>query len=104
MVGVAPFAESERREIKTIAQVIFDGGDPTDLPETAAAFPKYRVLFEIFPRLIDARHGNFLHLPFEGSVMDQPDKTMKCLDIIRSEFRKKIDSEQKKAMSGARKR
>lgn len=102
MAGVPPFGKNERQEIKTIAQVIFDGGDPSDLPETADAFPKYRLLFDIFPRLIDARHGNYLHFPFEGSLMDQPDKTMKCLDIIRSEFRKKLDSEHKRAQSKMR--
>jgi hypothetical protein len=46
-------------------------------------------------RVFDARYGNYLHLPFAGGVMDQPDKTMKVLDILQEEFRKKIASDQK---------
>lgn len=97
MAKSTPFAEGERQKIRQVARIIFSGGDPKSTPETAELFThELQLLFTIFTRIIDARYGNYLHFPFEGSLMDQPNKTMIVLDVLREEFRKKIDAEQRR--------
>lgn len=83
--------KKDRSDIRNLCAVIFEGGDPTQYPEYADIWCiEYALLFTIFFRIVDARHGNYLHYPFEGAVMNQPDKTMLTLDVIREEFRKRI--------------
>jgi hypothetical protein len=74
------------------------GGDPDGYPELKGVYAKYKDIFDIFEICVDARYGNFLHLPFSGGVMDQGAKTMDILKYIRSLFREKIADEQKGKM------
>ena len=38
-------------------------------------------------RICDSETGDYLHLPFDGGMMDQPYWTMMVLDLIRLNYR-----------------
>lgn len=97
-------SKREERELKDCAQIFFKGGNPAQDSELKEVWNKWWVVFSHFMLCIDARYGNFLHLPFSGGVMEQPMKTTACFQILQNEFRKKLDSEQKKALSGIKTR
>jgi hypothetical protein len=59
-------------------------------------YHKHKTLFDVFDVCIDVRYGNFLHLPVDGGVLDQPAKTMAGLKYLQSLLREKIADEEKK--------
>ncbi|MHA1661868.1 MAG: hypothetical protein ACTSVR_01265 [Candidatus Thorarchaeota archaeon] len=50
---------------------------------------------EAFFICIHQQTGVYQHLPFEGSVMDQPYKTMKIFSIWKGIFHKEIEKQNK---------
>ena len=43
---------------------------------------------DIFLLIVDSETGDWRHLPFPGSAMDQPYMTMQILKLIQLNFRK----------------
>jgi hypothetical protein len=86
--------------MRNLFKVLSAGGDPGQIPELKDIYPKYKIVFDIFDVCVDARYGNFLHLPFSGGAADQGAKTMDYLKYIRHLFREKIAEEEKKGMRG----
>jgi hypothetical protein len=56
----------------------------------------------VFDICVDVRHGNFLHLPAAGGVLDQPAKTMDGLKYLQSLLREKIADEEKNKFNARR--
>lgn len=101
MASKHPFSTTpqERTEIRNLFKVVSSGGDPGGVPELKDAHRKYKILFDVFEVCVDARYGNFLHLPFSGGVMDQGAKTMECLSYIRSLFREKTADDMRRKVN-----
>ena len=57
-------------------------------------FEEYRewipFIVDIFAPIRDSETGDFRHLPFEGSLMNQPYQTMLILKEIQSEYRQVV--------------
>ena len=51
---------------------------------------------DIFLPSINSDNGDFLHLPFPGSVMDQPYMSMQILKLIQLNYRKVLSSKMEK--------
>ena len=45
---------------------------------------------DIFLPIVDSETGDWRHLPFHGSMMDQPYMTMQVLKLIQLNFRKHL--------------
>ena len=51
---------------------------------------------DIFLPIVDSETGDWRHLPFPGSAMDQPYMTMQILKLIQLNFRKHLAEKDKK--------
>ena len=47
-------------------------------------------LTDIFLPIVDSETGDWRHLPFPGSMMDQPYMTMQILKLMQLNFRKHL--------------
>lgn len=92
MDGFAPFSISnqEEREIRQLSKVVFNGGSVVD-PEIQRIERRWGWLLELFLQMVDRRSGSFLHLPFAGSVLEQPAKLMSALVSFQRYFIEKIN-------------
>jgi hypothetical protein len=90
----------ERKEIRQVALIYFDGGNPAAMEETAERWQKSKKFFEIFAVCKDARYGNLLHLPFSGGVYEQPAKTMNVIEEIQNAYIEKLAEKMKGSFSG----
>jgi hypothetical protein len=50
----------------------------------------------MFLRGIDKENGNYLHLPVDGGLDDQPSKTMEAFDVLQNVWVEHIKVEQEK--------
>jgi hypothetical protein len=98
MDGRAPFSASakEKTDLRNIFKLVSSGGNPYHHQELKDVYPVYKTVFDIFDICIDARYGNFIHLPFSGGVIEQGVKTMDVLKYLQYLFRKKIEEDAKK--------
>lgn len=55
---------------------------------------------DFFLVMVDSENGNFLHMPFEGSIADQPYITMNYLKFIQGLYRKHLAEQNKIRMKG----
>jgi hypothetical protein len=101
---ILPFSGTpgEKAEIRNLFRVLSSGGDPNGHPELKGVYRKHKILFDIFDICVDVRYGNFLHLPFPGSVLEQGAKTMDMLKYIQYLYRQKIAEEEKKHYGSSR--
>lgn len=51
---------------------------------------------DIFLPIADSETGDFLSLPFEGTITDQPYMTMQILKLIQLNYRKHLSERMKK--------
>lgn len=91
---------AEESEIRQLARFIFNGANPTEQPELAEIYYKWKLYFEIFLQSVDRRTGSYIHLPFAGGLMEQPAKTMSALGVMQSEFFEKLAKDIKGAFNG----
>lgn len=90
-----PFSESDRWEVRQVALTLFNGGMPDR--EIEGYTKKWALIFKLFYTAIERKTGSFLHLPFDGGVMEQPAKTMEILRFLQSLWIEKIADEMDKA-------
>lgn len=69
---------------------MFSGGNPENLPETEGKMRKWQIIFELFEYGKNPRYGHLEHLPVAGGLLNQPAKTMEALDILSTEYQKKL--------------
>ena len=82
MDGITPFSGEERSEIRQLAGIIFNGGSIND-PLIVPFYVKWKWWFDIFSRCLGREGGDYVQLPCQGSVIDQPYRTMMILDFMR---------------------
>lgn len=58
---------------------------------------------DIFLPLISSENGDFIHLPFEGGLMEQPYMTMSCLRLLQLNYRKYLSESMKKIQKKGKK-
>ena len=51
---------------------------------------------DIFFPIVDSETGDFRHLPFPGSIVDQPYMSMQILKIIQINYKKSINDKMEK--------
>lgn len=54
---------------------------------------------DIFLPSINSDNGDFIHLPFPGSIIDQPYMTMQILKLIQLNYRKVLSDRMEKMRS-----
>ena len=59
-------------------------------------------IVDIFAPVRDSETGDFRFLPFPGSLMDQPYKTMLILKEVQNTYREVAEEKQKQAMEKAK--
>ncbi len=59
-------------------------------------------IVDIFAPIRDSETGDFRFLPFPGSLMDQPYKTMLILKEVQNTYREVAEEKQKQAMEKAK--
>ena len=61
---------------------------------------------EIFPLICDSEHGDLLHMPFPGALMDQPYMTMQIILLVQEGYRKMLSErvEKMRASAGSKRR
>lgn len=95
-----PFSatKGDERELRDICQIYFYGGNPECDSEIRTAWIKWRTIINAFLSCVDARYGNFIFLPFEGGIFEQPVKTMSVFELLRGLYREKIDKDLKSSV------
>lgn len=93
MVTTLFLTEKEAGEIRTLARVIFSGGNPLAMDETAEIYCKWSYMFHIFEYLKHPKYGTYIHFPFPGALMQQPFKTMSVFDVMRQIWIEKLQQE-----------
>lgn len=72
-------------EIRSLSKEVFLNRYSPEL------FDEYRewlpFIVDIYAPIRNSENGDFLHLPFEGSIMDQPYQTMQILKEIQNTYR-----------------
>ena len=87
IIRTRSFALSDdlRKRIEIVCRRIF-GAKPD--PQTLKANPLITYLVsEVYLEICDSEKGDYLHFPFEGSIMEQPYWTMRVLDLIRLNYK-----------------
>jgi hypothetical protein len=75
----------------------FKGWNVPDDEDDFMAVKKWRFhIVDLFMILINGKHGCFNFLPFPGSILDQPEKTMRILQFIQGEYLSHLESMMKK--------
>lgn len=59
-------------------------------------------IVDIFAPIRDSETGDFRFLPFPGSLMDQPYKTMLILKEVQNTYREVAEEKQRQAMEKAK--
>lgn len=85
-----PFSKKAASEIRTLAAVIFDGGDVSNDEELKEMWGRWKWWFDLFFLCIDRENGNYLHFPNGVIPVYQGYKTMQILTYIQSLYIKKI--------------
>ena len=57
---------------------------------------------DVYSPIRDSETGDFRYLPFPGSLMDQPYKTLLILKCIQNAYREVCESKNKELLSKAR--
>lgn len=96
MAEFNPFRQSDFQEIRQIALILFDGGNPEIDDEINNYYKKWKWWFELFYLIIDRENGNFIKLPFETDAVNQPHKTIQIIKYIQSLWIDKLVEEKKR--------
>ncbi|AFG37628.1 hypothetical protein [Spirochaeta africana] len=56
----------------------------------------------LFLDIVNPKHGYFHHLPFPGSLVEQPAVTMAILRVFKAEWQEYTAEQQRKAQEGAK--
>lgn len=94
--------ESDKRELRDISQVFFEGGHPDRDPEIKTIWSKWKIYFESFMLIIDARYGNLLHLPYSGGILEQPYREAYIYLELQGNFREHLQKEADRALKKAK--
>jgi len=86
-----PFSKKAASEIRTLAAVIFDGGDVSNDEELKEMWGRWKWWFDLFFMCIDREHASFLHFPNGCTITEQGYKTMQILTYIQNLYIKKIN-------------
>lgn len=57
---------------------------------------------DVFLPICDSEHGDFISLPFDGSVMEQPYQTMQILRLIQLNYRICLKKKQQESLSSSK--
>ncbi len=91
MAAVAPFDETERREVRDVARVLVRGEHPPAfLGESVRRWGSW---VTAFLTVADREGGNLNVMPFAGGFLEQPVKTMEVLRTIQQVFAEKLKEE-----------
>jgi hypothetical protein len=89
-LGNRPFSESERTGIESVATEIFAGRYRPD-NEICVEYHKWiPAIINLYLPIVDSESGDFRHLPFSGSLADQPHVTMELLRIVQLAYRSEV--------------
>lgn len=73
---------------------IFNGRRSTEIFRAYSRWIPYVV--DIFLSICDGETGNLIHLPFTGSLMDQPYMTMQVILAVQGEYRSHLSAKVEK--------
>ncbi|MBQ1574064.1 MAG: hypothetical protein IIZ78_23320 [Clostridiales bacterium] len=59
-------------------------------------------MVDVFLPIVEAEHGGLVHLPFPGSLMEQPYMTMQIILAVQGEFHAYLSQKIEKMRTGAR--
>lgn len=59
---------------------------------------------DVFLPSIDSESGDYRHLPFAGSIMEQPYMTMQILNLIQLNYRKHLSEKVEKMKAKGKRR
>lgn len=85
--------QSETLEIQSLATEVFNGRYCQEIYRDYGKWLPY--ITTIFLPIIDSEHGDFIHLPLEGGILDQPYMTMSLLRVIQNTYRKILNERMK---------
>lgn len=89
-MGVKPFSEQERVEIESLSEEVFSGRYRPD-SELAIEYGRWMpYIVHLYAPVCDSETGDFRHLPFPGSLVDQPHITLEILRVIQMAYRKVV--------------
>lgn len=86
--------EHERRQIASLCAEVFNGRRSAELYREYGHWLFY--ITDIFLPCCDSESGDFRHLPFAGSLMDQPYMTMQALKLIQLNYRRHLHEQARK--------
>ena len=79
--------------------MVFNGRKDRDVFREYARWLPY--ITEIFLPICDSERGDLLHLPFPGSLMDQPYMTMQIILLVQDGYRKVLSERAEKIRASA---
>lgn len=95
-MGFRPFSETDRTEIVSVSTELFSGRYRPD-NEICVEYARWiPAIVHLYLPIADSENGDFRHLPFPGSLADQPHVTMELLRIVQMQFRAAIQDQMKK--------
>ena len=87
-------------EIRSLSKEVFLNRYNKELYDEYHEWLPYIV--DIFATIKNSETGDFLHLPFEGSLMDQPYQTMQILKEIQNTYRNVVREVNEAKLKNAR--
>jgi len=84
----------ERRQIASLCCEVFNGRRSAELYAEYGHWLFY--ITDIYLPCCDSESGDFRHLPFAGSLMDQPYMSMQILKLIQLNYRRHVHEQAKK--------
>ena len=84
MAGVTPFGEGEVSAIREVMRDFLLGGGAG--PDTIDMHRRWGYMARLFFMSADKEHGSLLHLPYPGSIMEQPAKTLAVFELMQNIF------------------
>ncbi len=79
-----PFNKAVAGEIRSLATVVFAGGDPTNDSELYELWLKWHWWFDLFFWCVERKTASYLHYPMPGTITQQGYCTMNILNLLQS--------------------
>ena len=87
-------------EIKSISRMLFLKQRNEEVFKEYQEWIKYVV--DIYAPIRDSETGDFRFLPYPGSIMEQPYKTMLILKCVQNAYREVCEEKQKQMLQNAK--
>ena len=88
-------------EIRSLSKEVFLNHYSQELFEEYREWLPYIV--DIYAPIRNSETGDFIHLPFKGSIMDQPYQTMQILKEIQNTYRQVVQEVNEAKLKNAQK-